>query len=375
MPNAYVFSLLIGTTIGALYFIIGYVFGLETVRILDLYALGAGVVFVPVGVMLTYQRQYFLVQHMYKLSKANFAFVQVMPLVGYLILFAFDQISVNNFIILYVGTNILCMFIFNVINKRISPETGAFSIELAKHSFSFGFRQFFSDLALYLTLRLDYFLVVLYLGKSELGIYSVAMGLAEITSRLTNEIGTMLFPMFASGDEGARRAIPILRVVFFVAVLIATVLAVFSDFIVRILFGNQFSQAVPSFRWLLLGTVAWSTIHVTWTHASADGKPELGILVFSAAAAIDVSLNVLFIPRMGIVGASIAATISYIVAALVFFIVFCKVSKCSFREALIIKKRDIKAVLWVFIHLLNNVKNKSDQIIHGRLERKSDIAP
>jgi O-antigen/teichoic acid export membrane protein len=54
---------------------------------------------------------------------------------------------------------------------------------------------------------------------------------------------------------------------------VAVALGITSGPVVRILFGQAFADAVPALRWLLLGTVAWSTTNVTWPFVSAEGRP------------------------------------------------------------------------------------------------------
>ena len=237
-----------------------------------------------------------------------------LPVIGYVGLYLAGQAGVATFVAAYVASQFLCFAAFQVSARRAGPAPGRFSVDLGRCSFSFGYRQFASDIALYLTSRIDFFVVLLYLGARELGIYSVAVGLAEITVRLSNEIGTMLFPIFARGTLKAGQAAAALRMVILLAVGAAVVLGVTSGPLVRILFGDAFGGAVPAFRWLLLGTVAWSTTNVTWPYIAASGRPGSGVCLWLAAG-VDVLLNVILLPRWGVVGASVAATSSYFVAA------------------------------------------------------------
>jgi O-antigen/teichoic acid export membrane protein len=258
-----------------------------------------------------------------------------LPVIGYFGLHLAGHSGVPTFVGAYVASQLLCFAAFYVPCRRIGPPPGPFSVELARRSISFGFRHFASDIALYLTSRLDFFIVMLYLGERGLGIYSVAVGLAEITVRLSNEVGTMLFPIFARGSLRAGDAAAALRTLTLLAVGAATVLGLTSGPLVRILFGAAFVDAIPAFRWLLVGTVAWSTTNVTWPHTSAGGRPGLGVFVFLLAAGVDLLLNVALLPRWGLVGASVAATSSYFVAALIFLHYFRAAEGCTLREALV----------------------------------------
>jgi O-antigen/teichoic acid export membrane protein len=189
----------------------------------------------------------------------------------------------------------------------------------------------------------------------------VAVALAEIITRLSNEIGTMLWPIFAGGALREGQAAAALRMVTLVTVGTAIVLGVTSDPLVRLLFGAAFAEAVPAFRWLLLGTVAWSTTNVTSPYISASGRPGLGVFVFGLAAAVDVLLNLALLPHWGVVGASIAATSSYVIAALIFLHFFRKSEGCTFREALLPDASDCRR-LW-------------NALVHASGRRESEPAP
>lgn len=345
MANAVVFSTLIGTAVAVAYLLGGRALGFKAVVPFAWPVLLAGIIAVPASLLLMYQRQYFLVMHRFELAKASGAVSQTLPLLGYLGLYLGGHIGVSTFVGTYVASQLLCFVAFRGLARRAGPVSGRFSLAFARRSLSFGCRQFASDIALYLTSRLDFFIVMLYLGPKALGIYSVAVGLAEITVRLSNEIGTMLFPIFARGELKTGQASTALRMVTLMSVSAAAVLGLTSAPLVRVLFGQAFAEAIPAFRWLLLGTVAWSTTNVTWPYVAAGGRPGLGAFVFGLAAAVDVLLCVLLLPHWGITGASMAATSSYFVAAAIFLRFFRKSEGCTLREALLPDASDIRR-LW-----------------------------
>jgi O-antigen/teichoic acid export membrane protein len=345
MANAIPFSILTGGVVTLVYFLGGRGLGLRQVTTLGWAGFLTSVIAVPAGVLLMYQRQYFLTLHRFELAKAAGAVSATLPLLGYLGLYAAGHTEVSAFMGAFAASQLLCFVIFLMPARRVGPVQGHFSMELARRSLAFGARQYASDIASYLMSRLDFFIVALYLGARGLGIYSVAAGLAEIIIRLSNEIGTMLYPVFARGDLKPGQPAAALRIVTLMAVVLATGLALISGPLIRILYGTAFADAIPPFRWLLLGTVAWSTTHVTWTYVSSSGRPGVGVLVFSVAAGVDVLLNVILLPGLGVVGASIAATASYIAAGLVFFHLFRGAERCSIRTALVPKWSDLQ-VLW-----------------------------
>jgi O-antigen/teichoic acid export membrane protein len=345
MANAVPFSILSGGLITLAYFLGGRAFGFHQVTALGWVGLGSGLVAVPAGVLLMYQRQYFLTLHRFELAKAAGAVSATLPLLGYVGLYAVGRAEVGPFMGAFAASQILCFAIFLIPARRVGPAQARFSVELARRSLAFGARQYASDIASYLMSRLDFFIVTLYLGARGLGLYSVAVGLAEIIVRLSNEIGTMLYPVFARGDLKPGHPAAALRLLTLMAIVLATVLELIGGPLVRGLYGAAFADAVPAFRWIVLGTIAWSTTHVTWTYVSSTGRPGIGVFVFGFAAGVDALLNVILLPRLGVVGASIAATVSYFAAGLIFFQLFRGGEGCSVRTALVPKWSDLQ-LLW-----------------------------
>lgn len=345
MPNAIPFSILSGGAVALLYFGGGWALGWKDVLALGASGIVAGIVVVPVGVLLIFQRQYFLALHRYELAKVQGTVAAALPLLAYIALYLARQTSLDAFLGAFVATQVVCFVAFQLPVPHVGPRQEGFSPPLARQSLSFGLRQLASIIASYLMGRLDFFIVAQYLGARGLGIYSVAVSLAEITVRLSNEIGTMLYPAFSGRILKPGQAAATLRLVTLMAALAGGGLALVSGPLVQLLFGPAFAQVVPTLLWLVPGTIAWSTTHVTWTYVSASGRPAIGIFVYSVATAVDVLLNVVLLPRLGVVGASIAAAGSYFVAAGLFLHFFRQSEPCSLRDAFVVKAADLRR-LW-----------------------------
>ena len=82
--------------------------------------------------------------------------------------------------------------------------------------------------------------------------------------------------------------------------------------VIRLLFGASYSPSVP-----VLQLLAWSAVLVTlrgnFRHTlNAVGKQKLDLMCAAAASGLNVGLNLIFIPRYGIIGAAWATVISEI---------------------------------------------------------------
>ena len=59
---------------------------------------------------------------------------------------------------------------------------------------------------------------------------------------------------------------------------------------------------------------------------------------------VNVSFNIILIPRMGIVGAAVATSISYTITSIMFIITFLKLTKTSLLNLFIFDKEEIKII-------------------------------
>jgi O-antigen/teichoic acid export membrane protein len=348
MATAYVFAITVGVGMAGLYITLGMFWNLQIVRSLDLQGGLLLITLAPIMLIINFQRQYFLATHAYKKAKANFALTMSLPAIAYLAIYSFDQVTVLRMIYGYVLAQIFTMILFQLVLAQSIYEKGSFSLSFAREALSFGLPFYVAELCQYLSQRADFFVVAWFMGKSGLGLFSVAMAVADVIARLNREIGTILFPAFASGSIPKGGGIPILRKIIFLSVLLATVLLLSGETLVLLMFGNDFREAVPIFRVLLVRSVAISIIQVTWHQLVAGGRVFWGVPLFASSALLDIVLSVLLVHNFGLVGAAIASTFSSGLAACVLLGIFVTKEGCRLRDVLVINTMDIKSIVMAF---------------------------
>lgn len=91
---------------------------------------------------------------------------------------------------------------------------------------------------------------------------------------------------------------------------LAVVSSLAAPWATRLLFGKAFLPAVPAFVWLMPGIVAYGSTFAT-SFLMSIGLPMPVLAFWAAFVALNVGLNVVLIPRLGFVGASISSSITY----------------------------------------------------------------
>lgn len=210
----------------------------------------------------------------------------------------------------------------------------------------FGTRALPGSLAERLQLRADSFLINIILGVRETGIYSVTSGLAETLWYVPNALGTVMFSRAVDPTADAGRIASVLtRTTLAVALATAIPAFILGPRLVRVVYGAQFADAGVALRLILPGIVAYSVVAVLSRYITGRGKPGTGTLILIAGLAVNIAINLVLIPRYGIVGAAAASSVSYLVTAVLTLVVFHRMSGRGWFETLVIRRSDMVALV------------------------------
>ncbi len=179
---------------------------------------------------------------------------------------------------------------------------------------AFGLKVHGGAIAFFLLLRLDQVLVQGLVGFRALGLYSLAVTIGELLWLLCEPLAIAVLPHQArvEGDNDRRLAFATARLALLFALVGGTVLWVASPWLIGFVYGRAFDDAASLLRWLLPGIVALSAARPLSTLLLRDGRPlllsALGLLTLIA----NVGLNLVLLPSIGTVGASVASSIAYV---------------------------------------------------------------
>ena len=176
-----------------------------------------------------------------------------------------------------------------------------------------------------LNYRVDLYIVALLTSVTMLGVYGVAVSGAEAMLAVLAAISLVSQPRIgeAARDVEARRLAKWLRnsVVISTAACAAAVLA--APYAVTLLFGREFSDAIFPLQILLAGIAAVAMGSAVMNYYRiVTGKPHVPFLAQATSTVTCAALSYSLVPSLGIVGAAVAATCSYVLslcAALIWY--------------------------------------------------------
>lgn len=194
--------------------------------------------------------------------------------------------------------------------------------KLFLHMLPFGIKSYLSCLLSYLVLRADIFMIDLYLDKTQNGLYSLAVNLADIVNLAAVSVSMLLFPKLSEMKENSRKKEFIyktLKVMSLLMLLLVSAAMAVSGAAVVLLYGDEYKDSVSVFRILMPGILFWALSSILFNYFSSLNKIEINIIASIVGLVVDIGMNYLLIERMGIRGVALASTISYI---MVFFILY-----------------------------------------------------
>jgi O-antigen/teichoic acid export membrane protein len=169
-------------------------------------------------------------------------------------------------------------------------------------------------------MKIDQVMIKELIGTEEVGVYAVAIKLTELCYILPGVITSSLLPAIINSKKinenlYIKRLQSLYGFLLFIAIFISLIMNFFSEFIIKIFFGNEYLSSIQ-----ILKIYAWNSIFVFIGIVSSKWliienlQVYLTINVFFGAI-INVILNYLLIDKIGLVGAAWASLISQFVSS------------------------------------------------------------
>jgi O-antigen/teichoic acid export membrane protein len=165
---------------------------------------------------------------------------------------------------------------------------------------------------------------------TEVGVYNVVLPSALIILFFSRALSQVFFPISSeliAKNEKAKLLSSLSSVqkyAFLCIVPAVSILLIFPDIFLNILFGEAYAAGALALQILLIGIMFFALFQISSSVLSGMGKPKDVTKVIVIAALFNILINLILIPLIGMTGAAIATSISYILA---FVLITKKLSK------------------------------------------------
>jgi O-antigen/teichoic acid export membrane protein len=200
-----------------------------------------------------------------------------------------------------------------------------FNINIAKNLLSDSWPLMLSSVAIGIYMKIDQVMIKNMIGDEQAGIYAIAVKFSEVWYFIPAIICTSFFPSIINAKKinmtiYYKRLKRLFILMSSLAILISLSMFFISEFITDILLGNQYLQASSIIKIYIWSTVLVFGGTVISQYLVSKNYTKIFFYSNSIGAISNILLNLILIPKIGIVGASIATIISYSLSTIAIFI-------------------------------------------------------
>lgn len=181
-----------------------------------------------------------------------------------------------------------------------------------RSALGFGMMVQFSNILVQVTARLDLLFVYRIAGPASAGMYSIALTVGALVGSVPIAISYAAFPRLPKLDDAQASELTagIFRTGLAAAIACSVVLAALAPFVIPLVFGSAYGDAVAPTLILIPAGALWSGQWILCRASAARTVARPLLVSFAASFAIMVLLDVVLIGSFGTVGAAVASLVA-----------------------------------------------------------------
>lgn len=230
-----------------------------------------------------------------------------------IILVLLFEMGVMGALIGFVGPTVLISALCPLlIRDCIGLDTSLWNIPALRATTVFGFYVVLGNSISFLNTQIDSIMIGYYLNPAEVGIYAVAVLLAQTLTLIPSAVQRVTAPataiLYGKGDiEGVRRLFySTLKKSLIISTGSATLIAIFSPYIIALLFTEEYLMSYTPLLILILGYAISASFGAVGATLPSIGKVQIPFRISAICGVLNIILNILLIPVIGINGAALA---------------------------------------------------------------------
>jgi O-antigen/teichoic acid export membrane protein len=253
---------------------------------------------------------------------------------------------------------ILAIWMLNEVRKICTIAISKLNSKIINDLLVFGGKSYIQNVIFYLNSRVDLYMIGALVSSRQVAFYDIAILISELLLFLPNSVGFVIMPKLVRESNETRKDSNsgLLRIIFIITIFMATGLAIFGYWLIFLVYGMEYVPAYKILMYLIPGVVFSSLNGVTIPYFTSRNRQQVPINFGLLSLVLNVSLNLMFIPKYGAIGAAIVTSLTYSLFSLIVLVLYCRENKVLYRELFVPQKND-------FVQLFNFGKNSMAKII------------
>lgn len=206
---------------------------------------------------------------------------------------------------------------------------------------SYGVLPMFSILLSMLNYRIDIIMLKSFdnITLSQIGVYSIGVMLAEKALLIPDAIKEILLSKLTKGKSSSEVSF-VSRTSFFICFFVAIFIVVVGKPFINIMYGKDYSNAYVVTAISVFGTIFMVFVKMICQYNIVNNKQLTNACLLSISVIANIALNILLIPRYGIIGATIATVCGHLISTIAFVIRFSFDTQIPIYKIIFLQRRD-----------------------------------
>ncbi len=229
----------------------------------------------------------------------------------------------------------ICVLIGTIMNFPRINEFRFPSKQTVIEAFRFGgYLQAASIMQLF-NYRLSYYLIEKFFDRATLGVFSLGVQIAESVWIIGKSMAVLLYSRLSNNRDDKYSAFltsSFIKIVTVLSLIIMLVIVLLPGSVFEFIFQSEFSKITSVIAGLAPGIIAVSVSLMLSHYFSGTGHPHHNTIASGIGLVFTVLLGYTLIPVLGLTGAAVTASVSYLSSMLYQLIVFRKITSLSWAS-------------------------------------------
>jgi O-antigen/teichoic acid export membrane protein len=257
-----------------------------------------------------------------------------LPVPAYLVLWGVGAFTVEAVLLTHVA--VIAVYLTLLLHRvRSRHSIGRPRADLAREGLWYGARAHASNVSAQLNARLDLLIMPALLAATQVGLYAVAVSIANMIVTLAGSLAMIALPVASGGGAGSDRSVVrLMHATATTGLALATFIFVLAEPLLTLVYSSAFADAATALRWLAPGAVLLAMANISVNGLYGQGRPGVAGLAQLPGVAITVVGLLLFVRSGGIDAAAIISTVTYGTTCLLTTLLFVHRAELSWSTVL-----------------------------------------
>jgi len=237
-------------------------------------------------------------------------------------------------------------------------------------SIAYGIKSYVATMLTLAVMKSGVLFVNYFGGNDDAGFFAVAQQISELVIIIPTVVGTVLFGRVSKGDSYYLTPM-VLRTITAVFLPVTLVMFLGSDWLIRFVFGTEFSSSITALKIMLPGAFLLGLEVIIAKDLAGRGYPWPAVLSWVPVLFINILGFVILIPKFGVNGAALSVSISFLVIFLVITAYYVRLSKSSLGELFLVRQEDVRILKSQLTSIISGTFSKPNK---GKYSADSALA-